>query len=313
MNGKNVLVIGGTGLLGHSVSNSLICSGLNVRVFSRDTLPDSIRNKNIEYIEGDMFSETLLKKALKDVDKVFYFLSTTFPKDNKCALQDEIILSQGLLEHTIQSMLSAGVQNIIFPSSGGTVYGDIPYGCANEDMVLDPSTSYGAGKVLCEQMLKFYCKKGLSTLILRIGNVYGSPIFRTQPQGVIDIFIQKALLYQPITIWGNAEALIRDYIFLDDFSNAVKIVSEKKYDEKFQVFNISSGIGTSLKEIIEEIKICTNVPITIEYIEDNVTKDINRVVLDISKIKSLTSWKPSYELHRGIKTTVERKKINLNN
>lgn len=306
-NTKKALVIGGTGLLGYGVSQSLLKNGWAVRVFGNAELPKHLCLPGVEYVIGDIWNEKTLTDVLEGVDSVFYFISTTFPKSSAVSLSTEVGLTLKMLDYTLSMMLKCGITSMVFPSSGGTVYGDLQDGYADEEHPLNPATPYGAGKVMCEQMLRYYSTKGINALILRVGNVYGSSMYRAQPQGVIDIFIQNALAGKPLTVWGNAENVVRDYIFLDDFSTAVALAAELRF-EGVEVFNIGSGEGVSLKDILEQISANFDGNIVVEHIADAHSGTVSRSVLCVDKLKRRTNWHPWYTLQQGIAETVRRKK-----
>ena len=219
---RKALVIGATGLLGYGITKELYKKGWNVRAIGRENLiSSSIFPEGIEYICGDFFDETFLKAALEGVEKVYFFISTTFPTTSVNSLELEISRTLSGLDYLLRMMRDTGVNDLVFPSSGGTVYGDVEYGSAKEEDLLKPTIPYGVGKMMCEDLLHYYSQFGISSTILRVGNVYGSPLARTTSQGVIDVFVQKALKGEFATVWGNSLTSIRDYIFMDDFSEAV--------------------------------------------------------------------------------------------
>lgn len=305
--GKKALVIGATGLLGYSLTNELSKTGWVVKAVGRERLDSNhLFNEKVEYIEGDIFDEEFLSKILSDIDKVFYFLSTTFPSTSTNSLEMEIGYSLKGLDYLLRKMKDKGVKELVFPSSGGMIYGDISVGTAKEEDMVSPNTPYGVGKLMCEEILRFYSQLGISSTILRIGNVYGSPLIRNKNQGVIDVFIQKALTLEEAVIWGDAINNIRDYIFIDDAVKAIAMISNKPVSG-IEIYNLSSGIGVSLGDIISIIDANVQKPLVIRRISENTVSSVKRIVLDINKIKKTTGWSPQYSIQEGIKKTVERK------
>lgn len=308
MNTKNALVIGATGLLGYGITIELNKSGWNVRAIGIENLINSkIFPDSIEYICGDFYDESFLSNVLKGVDKVFFFLSSTFPSTSSDSLELEISRTLKSLDYILRKMRELGIPEIVFPSSGGTVYGNVESGIAREADILRPTTPYGVGKKMCEDVLKFYSTFGILSTILRVGNVYGTPLARTTTQGVIDVFVQKALKGETATIWGDALHNVRDYIFADDFSEAVATIGNHKA-EGVEVYNLSSGIGTNLEEIVQAINRYSSEPLRINYVQDDATASIKRIILDMEKFKLKTGWKPKYDINKGIAETIERKK-----
>lgn len=308
---KNALVIGATGLLGYNIVNNLVVNGWKVRAIARNVniSSDVFNSKEIEYLSGNIDDEEFLSATLKDVDKVFFFVSSTFPYSSKVYLNLELSNTLIQLNNLLKKMLEYGVKQLVFPSSGGTVYGNVGIGKANETMKLEPVTPYGMGKMMCEDILEYYSKFGISSTILRIGNVYGDFAFRNKKQGVIDIFVQKAITKEIATIWGKSLDSIRDYIFLDDFVDAVVKLSD--FDAKgVEKYNLGSGIGTSLRDIIDIINKFSPFQLIVHIIDNDITSAVERIVLDINKIESKINWKPKYSIENGIKETIRRKLSN---
>ena len=156
---------------------------------------------------------------------------------------------------------------------------------------------------MCEGVLEFYSQFGISSTILRVGNVYGSPIMRTTTQGVIEVFVQKALKGECATIWGDALTNVRDYIFMDDFSEAVAKIGACKA-KGVEVYNLSSGVGTTLEDIINAINSYVCKPLKVKHIQSDVTGAIKRIVLDMSKFRKKTGWEPKYDLPMLVKEMV---------
>lgn len=305
---KKALVIGATGLLGYGISNELNESGWSVRAVGIENIVNSkMFPDDIEYLCGDFYDEKFLLNALRDVDKVFFFLSSTFPSTSSDSLELEIDRTLRGLDYLLRKMRESDVFEIVFPSSGGTIYGNVKTGLASEKDIVNPVTPYGVGKLMCEDVLRFYARFGISSTVLRIGNVYGTPLVRKSTQGVIDVFVQKALNGEKAVIWGDAIHNVRDYIFLDDFSNAVAKIGGFK-TKGFEVYNLSSGIGTSLEEIICTINKYVPKPLELSCVQKDSAKSIKRIVLDMNKFKTLTNWEPEFNIERGIIETINRKK-----
>lgn len=294
-------------MLGYGVTHELFKAGWSVRAIGiEDLINSNMFPDGVEYMCGDFYDESFLTKALKGIDKVFFFLSSTFPSTSTDSLELEISRTLRGLDYLLRKMRETGVTDIVFPSSGGTVYGDVESGIAKETDMLKPTTPYGTGKMMCENILRFYSQFDISSTILRIGNVYGSPLTRTTTQGVIEVFVQKALRGETAIVWGDALSNVRDYIFMDDFSDAVVKIGEHE-SVGVEIYNLGSGIGTNLNEIIQAINRHIAEPLKVEYVKNDATSAIKRIVLDMDKFKTKTGWEPRYDINGGIAETIKRK------
>jgi len=139
---------------------------------------------------------------------------------------------------------------------------------------------------------------GLKPLILRPSNPYGPRQGHYVAQGVISTFLRKVEMNESITVFGNGKAE-KDYIYISDL---VRIVYELSMENESGIYNIGSGIGTSLNKIIEEIKKATKKTIKINYI-DKKSYDVDQFVLDNSKTMNVIEYKPLISIEVGISKT----------
>ena len=301
---KKALVIGAAGLLGYSVTRSLCDNGWKVRAVDKNSIIMSgLFDNRVESLCGDIFDAAFINKSLEDIDIVYFFLSSFLPS---ASLDNKNNIMYDALESVLDKMIEQGISEVVFPSSGGAIYGNIISRYAKEEDMPAPVTSYGIERLECEKLLERYATLGISSMILRIGNVYGGNMYREVKQGVIDIFVQKVLKDEEITIWGNALNNIRDYIFMDDFVDAVYKTSAREF-YGINIYNVGSGVGVSLGEILEIIEDKLEKPLRLKYIPNDVTDSIERIILDCGKIKSEYDWAPQYDIERGIVETIKRK------
>lgn len=305
---KRALVIGATGLLGYDTTVKLSKAGWQVRAIGIERPADvkHLFGDDIEYIGGDFYDEKFLESVLIGVDKVFYFLASTFPSTSSDSLSAEVNKTLYGLDHLIRKMRDFNVKQLVFPSSGGTVYGNAESGVVSEDSALNPTTPYGVGKKMCEEILKFYSRHGVNSTVLRIGNVYGSKTTRSSAQGVIDVFVQKGLKGETAEVWSDALSNVRDYIFSDDLSDAIVKIGEID-STGYDVYNLSSGVGVTLSEIVDIINKYIPTPLKVTRIENACASSIKRIVLDMNKFFDKTGWRPKYDIESGIKETIKRK------
>ncbi len=297
----NVLVLGGTGFLGWSVAKKLAQNGNNVRAYS----PSASRIpfiENITPVTGFIADSGELKKQVDWCDMVFHFVSTTNPKTS---LNDPYHdLSSNLLPIIqLLELLKENIQKkIIFCSSGGAVYGKSHGLLIDEGHSKKPSTSYGLVKSTIEEYLNYYHQKyGIQYLILRPANVYGPKLRSIGEQGIISTLIHNSLHNKTTCFWVSPEN-VRDYIFIDDFVEAVKSLFDADAEG---VFNIGSGKGYSLLQIVNAVQQNSNTELLIEYADELIHDEFSNV-LSNSKINLVTGWYPQTDLNDGIAAVYEQ-------
>ena len=183
--------------------------------------------------------------------------------------------------------------HVIYASSGGTVYTDteLPF---SESSQASGANEYGKSKLAMEQVL---INSEIRSTILRISNAYGPGQRVNRGQGVIGTWLSQVLDGNPISVFGSLEN-VRDYIFIDDVVNAV--VSGLNHSAKSDVFNIGSGIGITLNELIQQIRTVTGVDFAINQL-DGRSVDRTSIWLNIDKAEAELSWKPLVTIEDGLK------------
>lgn len=296
----NILVLGGNGFIGSHLVDRLLQGGYYVRVFSRNEEHYRKPLCGVEYQLGDFGNRGLLFEALNNIDVVIHLISTTLPKtsndDPVFDVQSNVIESLVLFEQCVTKK----IKKIIFISSGGTVYGSPQSLPVTEVDCTNPLCSYGISKLTIEKYLYLFRQLyHLDFVIIRPSNPYGS---RQNPfgiQGVISVFLGKVLRNESIQIWGTGD-VVRDYIYVEDLVDA--IYRAITYNTSSRVFNIASGIGHSLNEILAIIKNITGYDLPIKYTKAR-NFDVQEIYLDITRAATELEWKPSTSLEQGIKHT----------
>jgi UDP-glucose 4-epimerase len=245
------IIFGGGGFIGSTIADRLLQEGHQLRIFERPRVAPYRKftdNESVEWMTGDILSSHDLNDAIDGMDVVLHLVSTTLPKSSN---DDPIYDVQSNVVGTLQMlnvMVAKNVQKIIFISSGGTVYGSPKYLPIDEQHPTDPLVSYGITKLTIEKYLQvFESLHGIKAITLRVANPYGERQRIETAQGAVGVFLHHALKNVPIEIWGDG-SVTRDYIHISDVAEAfLKAVS---YTGSKNVFNISSGQGISLNDLI---------------------------------------------------------------
>lgn len=294
------IVYGGGGFIGSHLAEKLLNSNYEVTVF--DKLNFSKKNisafeDKIKILEGDFNNIVDIKNSLNNVDVVFHLVSSTLPassNDNPVYdVETNLVSSLNLFKECVERK----IRKVIFLSSGGTVYGipeSIP---VKETDNSNPICSYGIIKKTIEEYLFMFEKiYGLDYFVFRLSNPYGERQNPRAAQGAIAVFINKAINKELITIWGDGN-IVRDYIYIKDAVNV--LVDAVALTSKNKIYNLSSGAGYSLNELIDIIKKISGKEINVEY-KDKRNIDVPVNILDNTSVKKTFNWRPETSIEKGM-------------
>jgi UDP-glucose 4-epimerase len=296
----NCLILGGNGFIGSHLLDKLLSENHHVRIFDKYNELYRPKNIKVDYHYGDFGNRVLVASALSDIDIVFHLITTTVPKtsndDPIFDVQSNVIETLYLLEQCVAQK----TKKIIFVSSGGTIYGMTERLPISEDCPTNPECSYGITKLTIEKYLALFSHLyGLDYTVVRPSNPYGSRQNPSGIQGVISVFLGRVIQDRPIEIWGDGET-IRDYVFIDDLVNGIYVAAVKKTSSR--IFNLGSGEGRSLNDIVQVISKVASCEVKIDYKEKRLF-DVSKIFLNISRAKEQLCWKPNTSLENGIEQT----------
>jgi UDP-glucose 4-epimerase len=299
------LVLGGGGFIGSHLAEALLAAGHRVRLFERPhlmSLASPAMEGKAETITGDFLNYGDLARALSGVEVVFHLISTTLPKpsnDNPVYdIETNLVGTLRLLE----LCRAHRVRKVVFSSSGGTVYGVPAAVPIAETHPTEPLCSYGIHKLAIEKYLQLErALHGLDYCILRPSNPYGERQRTDVAQGAVAVFLERALRGQPIEIWGDG-SVVRDYVYVGDVAEA--FVRAMSHDGAQRVFNVGSGTGTSLRELVERIGELLGRKLAVDY-HPGRRVDVPVNVLDSSAAARALGWRARTSLAQGLQRTCE--------
>lgn len=305
---KRYLVLGGNGFIGRNIvkklcrENEVVIADLNLNDEFKD-------NENIKFLQLDFVNTKDFRPYLKDIDTVIHLISTILPSEGTDNINKEIQENIFPTINLLDSMVSIGVMNILFMSSGGTVYGDTNNETIDENTSTVPICKYAVNKLMIEYYLHLYSiYHKLNYKVIRAANPYSSEVKQNKMQGLIPVLINKVISQEDITIWGDGTN-IRDYIYIDDLVDAFMAIDEYFGEEK--IFNVGTGKGYSINQVLSFIKDSLNTDnVNISYEKERAC-DVKSNVLDISRIKECTGWSPKVGILEGIRLSVESLKEHL--
>ena len=306
MEASKCVVLGANGFIGGYLCRELVRAGYHVKALDRvynNKLLDELKD-NMDFYLSDTSDDSVLEEVISNTDVIFHLAYTTTPATSDSNIIYDITSNLVSTVKVLKMCIKHKVKKIIFPSSGGAVYGIHHSMALKEDMDTQPICSYGVTKSAIEKYLYIFEKThGLDYVVLRLANPYG-PKLTGFSQGVIPAFIKKILEKEPLNVWGNGE-VIRDYIYIDDVISAfIKSIS---YKGEERLFNIGSGVGFSVNQLIKILERYEGKKLTVNYHTPR-TCDVPSVYLDISRAKKHLNWFPVVKIENGIKMTYEHMK-----
>lgn len=303
---KTIFIPGGFGFLGTNILK-YIDSHLseNYRVIVFDKFGSHPAGLDFDCVArtyaGDFSDPGAISKvfAENEIDLVIHALGTTVPALGQSArydIESNLIPTLGLVE----AMLSAGVKDIVYLSSGGAVYGDRSTRAHREDEDTFPISSYGVVKLSIEKYLMQYARlQGLRPLILRVSNPYG-PYHYSMRQGICNVAMACAVKGLPFKVWGDGLAR-KDYIYVEDF--AALLFKLVKLGVHTEVVNIAGGQTSSVLEILGKIR--GFVP-DFTWTHDAASRyDVSHFELDTTKLHSLVGDYDFVSLEDGLARTFD--------
>lgn len=264
----DILVTGSNGFIGSYLFEKLKGFGHTVSGFnSKDDINDYLA----------------VEKAVKGRDIVFHLAGVSrvveIEKDWGPSLKVNVDGTQNMSI----ACRTHGVKMVF--ASTGHVYGNQPDFPIHENAMLLPVSLYGQHKQLAEESCDLW-----NDFIVRLGSVYGpSP----KSHNVVNRFIKKILAKSEIKKYYDM--VTRDFIYIDDAVDALILGIDH-----VGVYNVGTGIETSIETIIEKISKIANVQPKVVDEFEQMSGMVYRIVLDISKMRSI-GWSPTVDLDEGIR------------
>lgn len=298
------LVLGGGGFIGSHLVTALLAQGYSVRVLERpyrQRSPVLPAHPKLEWQEGDFGNTQDILRALNGVDTVFHLVSTTQPKSSNDDPAFDVTSNLLATLNLLEQMRAHPAAKLLFVSSGGTVYGTPRQTPIPETHPTEPVCSYGIVKLAIEKYLALYrLLHGLDYRVLRVANPYGPGQEANHAQGVVGTFLSRVLHDQPIEVWGDG-SVVRDYLYISDTVQA--LLKAARYDGEERIFNIGSGQGHSVREIIGAVEQATGKAARASYTAAR-KFDVPVSVLDIARAGRELGWQPEVDLNEGLRLTL---------
>ena len=292
----NILLIGGNGFIGSHLIDIFLKNGHEVRVFDCSYERFRGKIKGVDYIIDSIEETDKLTEALWDVDIVFHLVGPSLPSISD--INPILDIRKNLLPtiKLLDAMVQLNKSRIVYFSSGGAIYkpqGLVP---VPEEHILEPISSYGIIKMTVEKYLMLYERLyGIQPLIIRPSNPYGPRQGHIGTHGVISTFLHRIIKNKELIVFGDGSS-VKDYIYISDLIEACYLLTINQFKG---IFNIGSGIGYSINEIISLISEITGKIPRIRYVSPH-RSDLQNFILNINKVNNSIDWYPKVSLRDGI-------------
>ena len=260
------------------------------------------QRRNVDWREGDLSSPRDTARFVEDLDCVVHLAHKGSPLTSGRDLPDDARSNLVPTLTLLQAIRDRGRPcHVVYASSGGALYGTSQPGQrATEQSPVVISSSYAIQKLAGENYLRLAASEGwLTSAVLRIGNAYGAVLSPDRLQGFLGVAVSRLAAGEPLRLIGDT-ANVRDYVHYSDVCSA--FVQALELRTRFDLFNVGTGHGTSIDDLLILLQEVSGVRVTIERApSDEEAKRLPRwVVLDSSKAKAQLGWEATVPLRDGI-------------
>ena len=298
----HLLVTGGCGFIGANLVRVLTERGLarSIRVLDDEShgRREAIARFDAEFVKGDIRDADLVRRSLRNVDAVVHLAADTSVMDSVADPAKNFDVNVAGSFRLLMLMRDAGVTRLVNASTGGAILGEAAPP-VHEEMVPRPASPYGAAKASVEVWCSAFAESyGLESVSLRFSNVYGP--MSVHKGTVISAFMRRILEGAPLVVYGDGTQT-RDYVFVDDLCDG--IVASMTAGRS-GVFQLGSGVGTTLNRLIEEIGqvIGPGYRPQVRY-EPFRAGEVRHNWTDVTKAREALGWTPRTSLPEGLART----------
>jgi UDP-glucose 4-epimerase len=308
---KNILVTGGAGFIGSHLVESLVNQGAekiivldNLSCGHKENVPIA---SNISFVQGDIRNASLVDRLARNCDTIFH-LAEYIPETKKYGpghvikfsaenpIEDFDVNTRGTL--IVLEAARRYNRKVIFTSTAA-VYGKTNLKNISEEDGKLPVSPYGASKFCSETYVSLYSRAfGVPGTIARFFNVYGP---RQRKYVMYDMLLKLSSNPERLEVLGNGKES-RDFVYVQDAVDALLLIAADPQAEG-QVFNVGTGIATSILDVVRLLKQILQMDTEIEILGKSWPGDLRTITSNIDKLRSL-GYKPKFSVEEGLKKLV---------
>ena len=309
---KNCLVTGGAGFIGSWVVDKLVEENCKVTVIddlSAGDLKNIEQHKDkIEFVKADIRDEDILQKICSGKDTIFHFAADPNVRTSVVDPTNSYHINVHGTFLILETMRRLDIPNIVFASSGGTLYGEVEVFPTPEDTQFRPISAYGATKAVVESYMSAYAASyDMTAVSCRYANIFGP---RSTHGVMFDFYHKLKKNPKQMEILGDGKQ-IKSYLYISDCIEASFTVA-KGTKKGYQAYNIGSETWTTVNEIADIIADemgLKNVKYTYTGGQAGWKGDVFKMLLSIDKIKGL-GWEQKNTTEEGIRKYIRWLKKN---
>ncbi|MCA9705661.1 MAG: NAD-dependent epimerase/dehydratase family protein [Myxococcales bacterium] len=302
------LVTGGAGFIGSHVVEDLRRAGYEVAVVDdlstgrRDNLPADVELAQLDIRDGAALDAAVAR--LRPALISHHAAQTSVSVSVRAPVDDAMTNVIGTV-NVLEAARRHGVERIVFASTGGAIYGEVPEGERGRvGRAPRPFSGYACAKLAAESYLDYYHRAhGLAAAVLRYANVYGPRQDPHGEAGVVAIFVDRLRAGQPLQINARQRAgddgCIRDYVFVGDVVAAHRLATTGALDG--QILDVGTGVGTTTRTLALTLAEVMDARAELHDAPPR-PGDVERSVLDPSAFERAVG--PALDLREGLRRTV---------
>lgn len=303
-----VLVTGGAGCVGSNLSRKI--AELNAeKVIILDNLSSAYKwnipnYDNIEFIEGDILDEAVLKRVFKERPDMVFHLAAHFANQNSVDNPEKDLMVNGIgILKILEYAQLVNVKKFVYSSSGCGVYGlesKMPF--EEHDVSINLHTPYQVTKLLGELYTNyFYNQYKLPIVNARFFNVFGPGEVPGKYRNVIPNFFYWAMTGSPLPITGDGLET-RDWTYVDDIVNGLLQMGIRE-EAVGEAINLGSGKDNKVIDMANRVNQLTGNSSGIKFTERRNWDAKTKLLSSIKKAESLLDYKPRVEFNEGLTKT----------
>ena len=311
IDGARILVTGGAGLIGSTTIDLLLRQHAPAQIVILDNLvrgslanvESALSDPRLRFVQGDICDVETVRRATAGMDAVIHLAAvriTACAADARRAMQ---VMCDGSF-NVVEAAREAGVAKIVAASSA-SIYGMADSFPTREDHhPYNNRTWYGASKVMLEGLLRSYhAMHALPYTAMRYFNVYGPRMdLHGQYTEVLIRWIDRIDAGQPPLILGSGQQTM-DFVYIDDVARANVLALRSDADD--EVFNVASGVETSLNQLAAALLDVMGSKLPVEYGPERLVNAVPRRLADTSRAARLLGFRSQVGLADGLARLVD--------